>query len=133
MSISVTVPRYPLAPSGALRSIDWLPVVSWPQSARSIRDALIGWPFHFRFATPLPFALPPAPEGPVPADARAVTASAVISPLKSESAVTTASTCAAAILVTEVIAVAVDETAETTQPSAAYANAPSTARVPSGG
>src|SRR5437764_13101925 len=88
MSISVTVPRYPLAPSGALRSIDWLPIVSWPQSARSIRDALIGWPFHFRFETPLPFAFPPAPEGPVPADARAGTASAVIQRLKSETAVT---------------------------------------------
>ena len=66
---------------------------------------------------PLPFALPPAPDGPVPAEARAVTASAVISPLKIERLVTTLSACAAATVVTDVVAFAVIEPARTIEPS----------------
>jgi hypothetical protein len=76
-----------------------------------------GCPLTCRLVTPLPFTLPPAPEYPVPADARAVTASAVISPLNSERAVTTLSARAEALLVTSVTALAVDEAAATTEPS----------------
>ena len=61
--------------------------------------------------------MPPAPDGPVPADARAVTASAVISPLKIERLVTTLSACAAATVVTAVVALAVIEPARTIEPS----------------
>jgi hypothetical protein len=70
-----------------------------------------------RFVIALPFALPPAPDGPVPADARAVIASAVISPLKIERLVITLSACAAATVVTAVVAFAVIEPARTIEPS----------------
>ncbi len=70
----------------------------------------------------MPFVFPPAPEGPVPAETRAVTASAVISPLKSDSWVTSASAFAAAFFVTAVVAVAVVEAAPTIDPSAGKAN-----------
>jgi len=60
----------------------------------------------------------------VPAEAWAVTASAVISPLKSESAVTTLDDFAAAIVVTLVVALAVTDCAETIDPSAGYWKTP---------
>jgi len=58
----------------------------------------------------------------VPAETRAVTASAVISPLKSESCVTSASAFADAFLATAVVADAVVEAALTTDPSAGNTN-----------
>ena len=54
----------------------------------------------------------------MPAETRAVTASAVISPLKSDTWVTSASAFADAFFATAVVAVAVVEAALTTEPSA---------------
>src|SRR3954470_21534257 len=83
----------------------------------------MGWPSATRFVTALPLRLPPAPDGPVPAEARAVTASAVISPLKIESLGTSGSALADAVRSTLVFADAVVEAALTTDPSPGYANA----------
>src|SRR5690242_16860253 len=93
------------------------PSVSVPHG-KSTWPAVTGCPAATRFVTPLPFWLPPAPDGPVPADARAVTASAVISPPKSEIPVTTLSAFAAAFRVTVVVAAAVVDWADTAEPSA---------------
>ena len=54
----------------------------------------------------------------MPAETRAVTASAVISPLKSETSVTSASAFADAFVATPVVADAVVDAALTTEPSA---------------
>src|SRR3954454_12251390 len=132
MSSSVTNVRYPRVPGGALRSIDWLPTVSVPQSASGTDPDDTGWPSATRFVTAVPRRFPPAPDGPVPADPRAVTASAVISPLKIESPVTTLSARAAAFRCTSVSALAVDDVAETIEPSAGYAKL-STAGAADGG
>ena len=59
----------------------------------------------------------------MPAEARAVTASAVISPLNRDRAVTTLSELAAAFAWTAVVALAVVDCAETMEPSEGYANA----------
>jgi hypothetical protein len=72
--------------------------------------------------TVVPFELPPAPDGPVPADARAVTASAVISPLKSDTCVASASAFADAFLTTALVALAVVDAAFTIDPSAGKTN-----------
>jgi hypothetical protein len=96
--------------------------VSSPQSPTAILPPVTGWPSTRRLAAVVPFALPPAPEGPVPADARAVTASAVISPLKSDTCVASASAFAEAFFVTALVAVAVVEAARTTDPSAGKTN-----------
>src|SRR4051794_4344865 len=117
MSSCVTNPRYPSAPEGALRSMPWRPSVSCPQSPSGTRPDETGVPLTTRLVIALPFALPPAPEGPVPAEVRAVIASAVISPLKIERPVTTLSARAAATVVTDVVALAVMEPARTTEPS----------------
>src|SRR3954451_13285002 len=93
------------------------PSVNCPQSPSGPLPDATGAPFTTRFVIPLPFALPPAPDGPVPADARAVTASAVISPLKIERLVTTLSAWAAATVVTDVLALAVIDPARTIEPS----------------
>src|SRR5690349_3477293 len=93
------------------------PTVNCPQSPSGTRPDETGAPLTTRFETALPFALPPAPDGPVPADARAVTASAVISPLKSERPVITLSAWAAATAVTAVVALAVIDPARTIEPS----------------
>src|SRR4051794_8072211 len=93
------------------------PTVSCPQSPSGTRPDDTGVPLTTRLEIPLPFALPPAPDGPVPADARAVIASAVISPLKSERLVTTLSARAAATVVTDVLALAVIDPARTIEPS----------------
>src|SRR3954451_3204175 len=132
MSTSVTKVRYPFAPSGALVSTAWLPTVSWPQSASATRPDDTGWPSATRFVTPLPLTLPPAPDGPVPADACALTASAVISPLKIEMPVTTLSARAPAFLLTSVVAFAVDDDARTIVPSDGYPKL-STAGLAAGG
>src|SRR3954468_22323025 len=93
------------------------PSVNCPQSPSGTRPDATGAPLTRRFVTPLPFAFPPAPDGPVPAEARAVTASAVISPLMIERLVTTLSARAAATVVTVVVALAVIEPARTIDPS----------------
>ena len=76
-----------LRPGGRLVSTLDAPMVSWPQSPTATLPPVTGWPSTRRFTTVVPFVFPPAPDGPVPADARAVTASAVISPLKSDTCV----------------------------------------------
>ena len=58
----------------------------------------------------------------MPADTRAVTASAVISPLKSDNCVMSASAFADAFFVTAVVAVAVVDAALTIEPSLGYEN-----------
>ena len=58
----------------------------------------------------------------MPAETRAVTASAVISPLKSDNCVTSASAFADAFFATAVVAVAVVDAALTTEPSAGKTN-----------
>src|SRR3954449_10138598 len=108
------------------------PSVSWPQSPSGTRPEATGAPFTTRFVIPLPFALPPAPDGPVPAEARAVTASAVISPLKIERPVTTLSAWAAATVVTAVVALAVIEPARTIEPSEGNVKLPADAGVSGG-
>jgi hypothetical protein len=58
----------------------------------------------------------------VPADARAVTASAVISPLKSDTCVASASAFAEAFFTTDVVELAVVDAALTIAPSAGKTN-----------
>jgi hypothetical protein len=118
MSSSVTNVRYALVPAGALVSTDWLPMVSVPQSPSATRPDETGCPSATRFVTAVPRRLPPAPDGPVPAEARAVTASAVISPLKIDRPVTALSALAEAFRGTVASTLAVDEEAETIEPSA---------------
>ena len=72
--------------------------------------------------TAVPVVLQPAPDGPVPAETRAVTASAVISPLKRETCVTSASAFDDALVATAVVAEAVVDAALTTEPSAGNTN-----------
>ena len=119
---SVTAVLYPLVPAGAVLSTVEAPMDSSPQSPTVTLPPLAGWPSTRRFTTVVPFVFPPAPEGPVPAETRAVTASAVISPLKSDNWVTSASAFADAFFVTAVVAVAVVEAALTTEPSAGKTN-----------
>ena len=104
-------------PAGAERSTAVASRVSVPQSASVTVVPVTGWPRATRFETVLPSWLPPAPEKPVPAEARAVTASAVISPPNSERAVTSLSAFAAAKRCAEVVAEAPVVPAETTEPS----------------
>ena len=100
----MTTPSYPFVPTGAVRLTVWPPTTSWPQLPTGTVPTVTGWPSTTRFVTPLPLALPPAPDSPVPADALALTASAVTSPPKSETPVTTLSAFAAAFCSTVVVA-----------------------------
>ena len=104
-SSSVTAVLYPFDPAGAARVDARARRWSTDPSLRPRPCCLSpAGPATRRLTTVVPFALPPAPDGPVPADARAVTASAVISPLKSDTCVASASAFADAFFTTALVA-----------------------------
>src|SRR4029077_4877238 len=103
-------------PAGAVRLTVWPPTTSCPQLPTTTVPVVTGWPPTTRFVTPLPKAFPPAPDGPVPAEAAALTASAVISPPNSDRPVTTLCAFAAAFRWTAVVADAVVDCASTAEP-----------------